>query len=152
MVSTRKLGGIGANGSASARFFHPGERIREQYPVDTRVRLVNVVITGEGRRLVARRQQMCYLVSVPNVDGECHIVKHNFRVDVSPAAPFESEVAEPAPAPRQQAVVVADQVGGGKGSTKEGRWSDVGVPDGVRQYGCNCKNDDDDDEAHPRAG
>ena len=112
MVSTRKLGGIGAIGSASARFFHPGERIREQYPVDTRVRLVNVVITGEGRRLVARRQQMCYLVSVPNVDGECHIVKHNFRVDVSPAAPFESEVAEPAPAPRQQAVVDTDRTDG----------------------------------------
>ena len=55
---------------------------------------------------------MCYLVSVPNVDGECHIVKHNFRVDVSPAAPFESEVAEPAPAPRQQAVVDTDRTDG----------------------------------------
>jgi hypothetical protein len=109
MVSTKKLGGIGAIGSASARFFHPGDRIQEKYPPDTCVRLTGVVITGEGMRLVARRQQMCYLVSVPDVDGECHIVKYNFRVDVSPAIPFESKIQQPVPAPRCDVVADTDR-------------------------------------------
>ncbi len=44
---------------------------------------------------------MCDLILIPNVDGECHIIKHNFRVDVSPTAPFESKIAPPAaPAPQ----------------------------------------------------
>jgi hypothetical protein len=48
------------------------------------VRLMDIVITGEGMWLVARRQQMCYVITIPGIDGECHIIKHNFQVDVSP--------------------------------------------------------------------
>ena len=68
------------------------------------VRLSDIVITGDGMRLVMRKQQLCYLILIPNVDGECHIVKHNFRVNVSPTAPFESEIAPPA-APAPQVIV-----------------------------------------------
>ena len=95
MVTTKKPGGIGAIGSASARFFHPGQRVREKYPADARARVTDAVITGEGIRTVNRKQQMCYLVTIPDVDVECHIVKHNFRVDVDPAVPFDSEIGEP---------------------------------------------------------
>ncbi len=91
MVTTKKLGGIGAIGSGSARFFHPGDRVRENYPPDTRAPVTGAVITGEAMRLVAKRQQFCYLVTVPDVEGECHIVKYNFRVDVAPETSFESE-------------------------------------------------------------
>jgi hypothetical protein len=108
MVSMKKLGRIGAIGFASTRFFHPGDRIQEKYPPDTRVRLMGIVITGKGMRLVARRQQMCYLVSIPDIDGKCHIVKYNFRVDVSPAIPFESKIQQPAPAPRREVVADTD--------------------------------------------
>jgi hypothetical protein len=57
-----------------------------------RVHLSDIIITGKGMRLVARKQQLYYLVSIPNVDGKCHIVKHNFCVDVSPTVPFKSEI------------------------------------------------------------
>ena len=49
------------------------------------------IITGKGMQLVMRRQQMCYLMNVPDIDGECTIVKYNFRVDIAPKAMFESE-------------------------------------------------------------
>ena len=101
MVTAKRLGGIGAIGSASSRFFHPGDRVREHYPTDTRMRVTGAVITGEGQRKVRHEMKLCYLVSIPDVDGECYIVKKNFRVDVSPEVPFKSEDARPvARAPR----------------------------------------------------
>ena len=101
MVTAKRLGGIGAIGSASSRFFHPGDRVREHYPTDTRMRVTGAVVTGEGQRKVRHEMKLCYLVSIPDVDGECYIVKKNFRVDVSPEVPFESEDARPvARAPR----------------------------------------------------
>jgi len=92
MVTTKKLGGIGAIGSASARFFHPGDRVREKYPPETRMRCVNVVVTGEAQRRIRQTTSLCYLVTIPGVEGECYIVKKNFRVDVSPNTPFDSEI------------------------------------------------------------
>ena len=35
--------------------------------------------------------KMCYLVSIPEVEGECYIVKKCFRVEQGPDMPFESE-------------------------------------------------------------
>ena len=86
-------------GSGSARFFHPGDRFREKYPPDTRARVTGAVITGEAMRLVARRQQFCYLVTVPDIDGECYIVKKDFRVDIAPEISFESKRAPVVVAP-----------------------------------------------------
>ena len=62
------LAGIGALGSAKARFFHPSEKIREKYPQDDKRRLEGVVVTGEGQRKVNRRQQDCYLVCINDFD------------------------------------------------------------------------------------
>jgi hypothetical protein len=93
MVRRARRGGIGAIGSGMARFFHPGERIRERWPVDSRHRVQGAVITGEGERRVGQRMQMCYLVTISEF-GEgvtFHIVKKNFRVDVDPKTFFESK-------------------------------------------------------------
>jgi hypothetical protein len=56
---------------------------------------IDVVITGEAQKRVHNKTHLCYLVSIPNVDVECYIVKKNFCVDVSPKMPFESERQEP---------------------------------------------------------
>ena len=95
MVMTKRLGRIGAIGSGSARLFHPGDRVQEKYPPDTRMRCVDVVITSEAQKRIRNKTHLCYLVSIPNVDGECYIIKKNFRVDVSPEMPFESKRQEP---------------------------------------------------------
>ena len=77
-----------------ARFFHPGERIRERWPTEARHRVNGAVITGEGERRVGQKQQLCYLVTIPKFgDGVAfHIVKNNFRVEVAPETVFASEV------------------------------------------------------------
>ena len=86
---------------AMARFFHPGERIRERWPSESRHRVTGAVITGEGERRVGQRQQMCYLVTIPEFgDGVTfHIVKKNFHVQVNPETVFESKMAIGNPIP-----------------------------------------------------
>ena len=79
MVTTKKLGDIGALGTASASFFHPSDRW-EKDPPDTWAHCVNVVITGEAQRRVQQKTYLCYLVTIPDVEGECYIVKKNFKV------------------------------------------------------------------------
>jgi hypothetical protein len=44
------LGGIGASGTAMARFFHPSAKIREKWPQNYKHRLFGVLVTGEGIR------------------------------------------------------------------------------------------------------
>ena len=56
------------------------------------------VITGKGMRVVARRQQICYLLTIPDIDGKCHIIKFNFHVHINPVMPFESKRQPCAPA------------------------------------------------------
>ena len=76
-----------------ARFFHPGEQICERWPAELRHCVQGAVITGEGEERVGQRQQMCYLMTLPEF-GEgvtFHIVKKNFRVDVDPKTFFESK-------------------------------------------------------------
>ena len=77
-----------------ARFFHPGERICKRWPAEARHRVNGAVITGEGERRVGQKQQLCYLVTIPEFgDGVAfHIVKNNFRVEVAPETVFASEV------------------------------------------------------------
>jgi hypothetical protein len=77
-----------------ARFFHPGERICKQWPAESRHCVHGAVITGEREKRVGKRQQKCYLVTLPEF-GEgvtFHIVKKNFKVDVDPETFFESKV------------------------------------------------------------
>lgn len=112
-----------------ARFFHPGERIRERWPSESRHRVTGAVITGEGERRVGQRQQMCYLVTIPEF-GEAvtfHIVKKNFKVNVDPSTVFQSEVtaavANPPPplvdVDRASAHNVVPNIFGGAGLREE---------------------------------
>jgi hypothetical protein len=55
--------------------------------------MTGAVVTGMGQRRVQHEMKLCYLDSIPNVDEESYTVKKNFRVDVSPEVPFESERA-----------------------------------------------------------
>ena len=93
MVRLSLCGGIGATGSGMARFFHPGKKIRDKWPNDEKRRLTGVLIIGEGKRHVNKKEHMCYLVRIPEIDdgSTFHIVKKNFKVDVSPPEVFESE-------------------------------------------------------------
>jgi hypothetical protein len=87
------LGGIGASGTAMARFFHPSAKIREKWPQNDKKRLFGVLVTGEGIRRVQHKNQMCYLVRIPEIDDSTifHIVKKNFKILAVPAVPFDSE-------------------------------------------------------------
>ena len=59
------------------------------------------VITGEGERRVAHRQQMCYLMFIPEFGDEVifHIIKSNFKEDVAPETDFESKMTAENPGP-----------------------------------------------------
>ena len=65
------------------------------------MRVTGAVITGKGQmRVQHETRKLCYLVLIPYVYGECYIVKRNFRVNVSPEVPFESEHAPVVRVPR----------------------------------------------------
>ena len=87
------LGGIGATGSAMARFFHPSKKVRERWPHDEKRRLTGVLVIGEAMRKVNKKEHMCYLVRIPEIDdgSTFHIVKKNFKVEIAPPQVFESE-------------------------------------------------------------
>ena len=94
MVSRSLPAGIGAVGSAKARFFHPSDKIRAKWPNDNKRQLVNVLVIGEGQRFVNRKNQWCYIVRIPEIDdgSEFHIVMLNFTVNVAPEVPFPGEI------------------------------------------------------------
>jgi hypothetical protein len=92
-----------------ARFFHPSAKIREKWPQNNKRRLFGVLVTGEGIRRVQHKNQMCYLVRIPEINNSTifHIVKKNFKILSAPAIPFESEAlavhVEPASVPGKAA-------------------------------------------------
>ena len=80
----RKHGGIGALGSAQARFFHPIAKIIEKWRNDhKRLRLERVVVTGKEMFRISRRYQLAYKCRIAEIDdgSEFHICANNFRVD-----------------------------------------------------------------------
>ena len=86
-----KRGGIGALGSAQARFFHSSAKIREKWPNDHKqLRLERVVVTGKELFRISRRDQLTYKFRIAEIDDgiEFHICKNNFRVDQDPVQPF----------------------------------------------------------------
>ncbi len=101
MVRTSLSGGIRATGSAMARFFHPSKKIRENWPHNEKLRHTGVLVVGEGNHHVNRKEHLCYLVCIPEIDDGSifHIVKKNFKVEVAPPVVFESKVAEPVNVP-----------------------------------------------------
>ena len=98
--------GIGAVGSASARFFHPSKVIREKWPNDhSRKRLSGVLIIGQGERVINRKMQKTYKCRIPDLDNGVvyHIVRRKLRIDVAcvdPSKVFPEEVVVTAAAPR----------------------------------------------------
>ena len=104
-------GGIGAVGTAMARFFHPSQKIREKWPQDDKRRINGALVVGEGVRRIRHKDQMCYLVRIGDIDDNTvfHISKKNFKVTLSGPIPFESEVRAPAPPPAADAPAVDEQ-------------------------------------------
>ena len=106
MAKKKIPAGIGAVGSASARFFHPSNHIREKWPNDhSKKRLSGVLILGQGERVINRKMQKTYECRIPELDNGVvyHIVRRNLRLDVAspdPSNVFPEEVAAAAPAPR----------------------------------------------------
>ena len=98
--------GIGAVGSAPARFFHPSKDIRAKWPNDhSKKRLSGVIVLGQGQLMINRKLQKTYEVRIPELDNSVvyHIVRRNIRLDVAcpdPSNVFPEEVAAAAPAPR----------------------------------------------------
>ncbi len=88
------VGGVGATGTTMAQFFHPSAKIREKWPQHDKCRLFGVLVTGKGVRKVQHKNQMCYLVHIPEINDSTifHIVKKNFKVLSAPATSFESKV------------------------------------------------------------
>ena len=79
---TRLPGGIRAIGSAMACFFHPSQKIPDQWPNNDKRRLTGVIVTEEAKQPVNHKQQLGYLVCIQEInDGtEFYIVKRNFKV------------------------------------------------------------------------
>ena len=90
----RTRGGIGALGSAQARFFHPSTKIREKWPNDhKRLRLERVFMTGKELFRILWRDQLAYKCCIAEIDdgSEFHICANNFRVEKDPVQPFEDK-------------------------------------------------------------
>ena len=90
MPRSSPAAGIGALGSAPARFFHPSAKIREKFPNNDKRRLEGVIITGQGTFKVNRRQQECYCVRIDEFDDGTifHIVRGKLRIDQAAAVPL----------------------------------------------------------------
>ena len=102
----KKKGGVGAKGSAKARFFHPGEAIRKRWPNQHQtIRVSEALVVGKGVHRVNRKDQMCYECCLPEIDDNTifHIVCSNFKVEVEGATPFENKLAVTAPVTRTNA-------------------------------------------------
>ena len=90
----KKKGGVGAKGSAKARFFHPGEAIRKRWPNQHQtIRVSDALVVGKGVHRVNRKDQLCYECRLAEIDDNTifYIVCNNFKVDVEGAAPFDDE-------------------------------------------------------------
>jgi hypothetical protein len=47
-----------------AQFFHPSAHIRETRPNKVKRCLTGVLVTGEGKQHVNRKEHMCYLIHI----------------------------------------------------------------------------------------
>jgi hypothetical protein len=103
------LGGIGAVGSAMARFFHPSKKIHDTWPQDDKRRVEGVLVVDEGIRKIRHKDQMCYLVRINEIENIIfHIAKRNFKVTAAGALPFASEKPAATVVPALNAPVIDD--------------------------------------------
>ena len=90
-----KPGGIGAKGSACARFFHPGQNIRDKWPNINRThRVLDALIVGKRIHRVQKKDQLCYECQIPDIDDNTifHILCRNFKVEHAAVTPFDDEI------------------------------------------------------------
>ena len=95
----RKRGGIGALGSAQARFFHPNATIREKWPNDQKVlRSERVFVTGKELFHILWKDQVAYKYRIPDIDNgiKFHIYENKFLVDQDPEQPLGYELVSTA--------------------------------------------------------
>ena len=65
---SRLPGGIGAEGSAQSRFFHPRQHIREKCPNDHMTkRVLEVSLAGKETHRVNWKDQLCYEFRIPEI-------------------------------------------------------------------------------------
>ncbi len=92
MVRTSHRGGIGAVGSAFARYFHPSQHVRDAHPNEWKTkRFSDVTIVRDGIETVRHKQQRCYFCNIPGINQILYIVTANFKVEQPPAIVFEAE-------------------------------------------------------------
>ena len=139
--------GIGAVGSAPARFFHPSKDIRAKWPNDhSKKRLSGVIVLGQGQLMINRKLQKTYEVRIPELDNGVvyHIVRRNIRLDVAcpdPSNVFPEEVAAAAPAPRLPDERVSNQ-NAQRTQMNVGRGATADEVNALRQKGITVDNDD----------
>ena len=94
-MAKKNICGIGAKGSGKARFFHPSDHIRAQWPNEhQKIWLADVLLVGKGMHKVNRREQLCYECRIPEIDDGVifHITWKKFKVETVGATPFDDEV------------------------------------------------------------
>ncbi len=93
----RKKGDIGAEGSATARLFHPKAPLEVKYGKGqlSKVRC-NAIIMGKVNHKVRHTFQMCYEVRIPDINdhNKFVIVCSNFKVTTSPQVLFDDKVKQ----------------------------------------------------------
>ena len=92
---SRLPGGIGANGSAQARFFHLSQHIREKLPNNHRTnRVLEVLVLGKGNHRINRKDQLCYKCRIPKIDKGTvlHICCGNFKIEEAPSTILKDEI------------------------------------------------------------
>eukprot|EP00957_Ditylum_brightwellii_P061877 4696159-Ditylum_brightwellii.AAC.1 len=93
-MAKSKPGGIGAKGSVCARFFHPGQNIRDKWPNTHCTHCVSdTLIVRKGIHRVQKKDQLCYECQILDIDDNAifHIICHNFKVEDAATTPFDDK-------------------------------------------------------------
>jgi len=91
-----------------------------------KVRITGLIIIGEERKVVNKREQLCYTLRAESVDDGTifHVVKKNFSVQVAPSATFPSELPAATPA-------VAEVSGESEGENEQNSFENVSASVGA---------------------
>ena len=155
--SQKKRGGIGAIGSAFARFFHPSAPIRTRWPHEyRRQRLDGVLIVGKGDAYINRRNQTAYQCRINEFDDNTtfNIVCGNLKIEQEgPNGPFADEVEAPiAATPTPPAAAAVDPNAAARASTANvtnNLRTDAGVAEDIAELRRQGIEVDDDSEPAP---
>ena len=90
-MMAQKKGGIGAQGTALARFFHPKAPLKAKYGKLDKKHLTGVIIIRNANHRVHRQFPMCYECCIPDINDRHTfvIVCTDFMVMKALTNPFE---------------------------------------------------------------